>query len=38
VLPQPNPVAGMTFYTAHILLDPTLSVPGVSAAVAFVLP
>ena len=38
VLPQPNPLAGMTLYAAHVVLDLNLLVPGVSPAVPFVLP
>lgn len=37
-IPQPNPVAGVPLYAAHIVLDLNLAVPGVSAAVPFVLP
>lgn len=37
-VPQPNPVAGVPLYAAHIVLDLNLAVPGVSAAVPFVLP
>jgi beta-lactamase superfamily II metal-dependent hydrolase len=37
-IPQPNPVAGLPLYAAHIVLDLNLAVPGVSAAVPFVLP
>lgn len=37
-IPQPNPVAGVTLYAAHVVLDFNLAVPGVSAAVPFVLP
>ena len=37
-IPQPNPVAGVTLYAAHIVLDFNLAVPGVSTAVPFVLP
>ncbi|MFK7742361.1 MAG: hypothetical protein AB8H80_18755 [Planctomycetota bacterium] len=37
-LPQPNPISGTQLYAAHILLDLQLQVPGVSAAVPFVLP
>jgi hypothetical protein len=35
---QPNPVAGVTFYAAHVILDFSLQSPGVSPAVPFVLP
>jgi beta-lactamase superfamily II metal-dependent hydrolase len=38
LLPQPNPVAGVPLYAAHVLLDFTLAVPGLSPAVSFVLP
>ena len=37
-LPQPNPVAGTQVFVAHVLLDPQLTVPGVSPAVSFLLP
>lgn len=38
LIPQPNPVAGVTLYAAHVVLAVDLSVPGVSPAVPFVLP
>ncbi len=38
-IPNPNPVAGLTLYAAHIVIDwTTWTVPGVSAPVPFVLP
>lgn len=38
LIPQPNPLAGIPLFAAHILLDINLLVPGVSDAVTFVLP
>jgi beta-lactamase superfamily II metal-dependent hydrolase len=38
LLPQPNPLSGMTLYAAHVTLDFALTVPGLSPATAFVLP
>lgn len=35
MVPQPNPIPGITVFAAHILLDLSLQVPGVSPAVAF---
>lgn len=37
-IPQPNPVAGLPFFAAHVILDFSFQVPGVSPAVPFVLP
>ncbi|MCC7399002.1 MAG: lamin tail domain-containing protein [Planctomycetes bacterium] len=37
-LPVPNPLAGLTLYASHIVLDWSLTVPGVSPAISFVLP
>lgn len=37
-IPSPNPVAGVSIYAAHIMLDINISVPAVSSAVGFVLP
>jgi hypothetical protein len=37
-LPQPNPLTGLTLHTAHVVLDFTLAVPGLSGASSFVLP
>lgn len=37
-IPQPNPVAGVTLFAAHIVLDFNLAIPGVSTATPFVLP
>ncbi|MGB3969788.1 MAG: MBL fold metallo-hydrolase [Planctomycetota bacterium] len=38
VLPQPNPVAGIPLFAAHVVLDFALTVPGLSGAISFVLP
>ena len=38
MIPQPNPVAGIPLYAAHVVLDWTLAVPGLSSATTFVLP
>jgi hypothetical protein len=38
MIPQPNPIPGMSVYAAHIVLDINLLVSGVSPAVSFVLP
>ena len=38
VIPQPNPVAGIPLYAAHVVLDWNLQVPGLSSATSFVLP
>jgi hypothetical protein len=38
MIPQPNPIPGMSVYAAHIVLDINLLVSGVSPAVNFVLP
>jgi hypothetical protein len=37
-IPQPNPVAGLPLYAAHVVLDFNLAIPTLSGAVAFVLP
>jgi hypothetical protein len=34
----PNPLAGVPLFAAHVILDLNLQVPGVSSAIAFVLP
>lgn len=38
VWPTPNPLAGIPLYAAHVVLDFALTVPGLSPALAFVLP
>lgn len=37
LLPQPNPLAGLQVFAAHVVLDLALTVPGLSAALPFVL-
>jgi beta-lactamase superfamily II metal-dependent hydrolase len=37
-IPVPNPLAGVPLFAAHVILDLNLQVPGVSSAIAFVLP
>ena len=37
-IPVPNPVAGVPLYAAHVILDFSLAVPGLSPAISFVLP
>jgi beta-lactamase superfamily II metal-dependent hydrolase len=38
-MPQPNPLAGLQLFSAHVLLDlASLTVPGASAALPFVIP
>ena len=37
-IPLPNPLAGVPLFAAHVILDLNLQVPGVSSAIAFVLP
>ncbi|MCB9878708.1 MAG: lamin tail domain-containing protein [Planctomycetes bacterium] len=38
MLPQPNPLTGVTLHVAHVVLDINLNAPGVSPARAIVLP
>ncbi len=38
LIPQPNPVAGVPLYAAHVVLDFSLAVPGLSTALMFVIP
>ncbi|HEX6812385.1 MAG TPA: MBL fold metallo-hydrolase [Planctomycetota bacterium] len=37
-VPVPNPVAGIPLFAAHVVLDYSLAVPGLSPAISFVLP
>lgn len=37
-LPVPNPVAGIPLFAAHVVLDYSLAVPGLSPAISFILP
>jgi len=37
-LPVPNPVAGIPLFAAHVVLDYSLAVPGLSPATSFILP
>ena len=36
-LPVPNPVAGIPLFAAHVVLDWSLAVPGLSPAISFLL-
>ncbi len=38
LLPQPNPLTGVTLFAAHVVLDINLAVPGLSGSVSFQLP
>jgi beta-lactamase superfamily II metal-dependent hydrolase len=37
-IPAPNPVAGIPLFAAHVMLDYSLAVPGLSPAISFILP
>jgi beta-lactamase superfamily II metal-dependent hydrolase len=37
-IPVPNPVAGIPLFAAHVVLDYSLAVPGLSPAISFMLP